>query len=219
MKNTTKALAVLIGIAVVGGFAYTKLPGANHVMMARMNHGTAAAADTGESTKAFETAMSGMMQGMMTPRTGKPDLDFAQGMIPHHQGAIDMAKIVLQFGKDAEVRKLAEAVVKAQEGEIMFMKDWVAKVDQAALVASPESDAANGTAMATMMEDMMLPYTGNADVDFIKGMIPHHQGAIDMAKVELNFGKDPALLKLARDVVNAQTGEIAFMTNWLQHNK
>jgi uncharacterized protein (DUF305 family) len=81
-----------------------------------------------------------------------------------------------------------------------------------------EATKANEAAMAVMMKNMAVPLTGNADVDFAKGMIPHHQGAIDMAKVALQFAKDPALLKLATDIVTAQQGEIAFMTDWLKRN-
>jgi uncharacterized protein (DUF305 family) len=72
--------------------------------------------------------------------------------------------------------------------------------------------------MDKMMAGMMVPYTGNADVDFAKGMIPHHQGAIDMAKVALEFGKDPEIRKLAETIAAAQTGEITFMQNWLKAN-
>ncbi len=71
--------------------------------------------------------MAGMMKNMMTPLTGKPDLDFVQGMVPHHQGAIDMAKAVLRYGNDLELKTFAENVIKAQEGEIAFMTGWLAK--------------------------------------------------------------------------------------------
>ncbi len=83
--------------------------------------------DQGEASKTYAKANLAMHTGMDIEFTGNPDVDFAKGMIPHHQGAIDMAKIVLRYGKDAEIRKLAEGVVTAQEGEITFMKDWLAK--------------------------------------------------------------------------------------------
>jgi uncharacterized protein (DUF305 family) len=61
-----------------------------------------------------------------------------------------------------------------------------------------------------------VTYSDDTDVDYTKGMIPHHQGAIDMAKVALQYAKDPAVLKLAGEVVTAQKGEISFMNDWLK---
>ncbi len=86
--------------------------------------------DDSPSSKAFAEANAKMHKDMAVPLTGNADVDFVRGMIPHHQGAIDMAKIVLEHGKDPEIRKLAEDVIKAQEGEIAMMKEWLEKNGQ-----------------------------------------------------------------------------------------
>jgi uncharacterized protein (DUF305 family) len=85
------------------------------------------AATDSAATKAFRAANDKMHKEMDIAFTGDADADFARGMIPHHQGAVEMAKIVLQYGKDPEIRKLAEEVVRTQEAEIKFMRDWLAK--------------------------------------------------------------------------------------------
>ncbi len=87
----------------------------------------ASSAESAPSSKAFEAAMQKMHEAMMVGYTGDADVDFVKGMLPHHQGAVDMAKIELQYGKDPELRKLAEDIIKAQESEIAFMNAWLAK--------------------------------------------------------------------------------------------
>ena len=77
--------------------------------------------------KAFAASMKTMMTSMNVKPTGNPDKDFVAGMIPHHQGAIDMARVELQYGKDPQLRKLACNIIVAQEKEIAFMKTWQAK--------------------------------------------------------------------------------------------
>lgn len=76
-------------------------------------------------------------------------------------------------------------------------------------------EAENAAAMQAMMKDMSVKPTGDADKDFARMMLAHHRGAIAMAKVEVNYGKDPELRTLAAGIIKAQEAEIAEMQDWL----
>lgn len=89
------------------------------------------AVPSGEVAAAFQKASENMHHGMMIEYTNDPDIDFVRGMIPHHAGAVEMATIELKYGKDPELRKMAQEIIDAQNKEIEFMKKWQSKNDKA----------------------------------------------------------------------------------------
>ena len=107
--------------------ANAQMPAAGHSGHAGMAQPASADANASPSTKAFQASGEEMMQGMNAPYTGNADQDFAAQMIAHHQGAVSMARVELEYGKDPEMRKLARDIIQAQKKEIAFMKKWQAK--------------------------------------------------------------------------------------------
>jgi uncharacterized protein (DUF305 family) len=86
---------------------------------------TPASAQQSVASKGYMEAMSKMQAGMPKDHNSDPDLGFAQMMIPHHQGAIDMAKVEIQYGKDPMLRTMAEKMIKDQEKEIADLEKWL----------------------------------------------------------------------------------------------
>jgi len=81
-----------------------------------------------ESTKEFKAADMNMMKNMdAAPYTGNPDMDFRTHVIPHHEGAIAMAKIALKYANDAETKRMAQKIIDDQEKEVADMQAWLKK--------------------------------------------------------------------------------------------
>jgi uncharacterized protein (DUF305 family) len=122
------AAALSIGATVVHAQMQNDDQGSHHMSSSmEMDDGAAPAAGDTASTTAFKKADMEMMKGMEVLYTGDPDVDFRRKMIPHHQGAIDMAKAALRYGNDPRTKALAKKIIAAQEKEIAEMNAWLKK--------------------------------------------------------------------------------------------
>jgi len=122
MRMTRKILLAPMAAVALLGVQLAGMP----AQSAQMNHDMAAAATDDPAAAGYQAAMDKMHREMMAMQyTGNADADFVRAMIPHHQAAIDMAKVLLDHGKDPELRKLAQNIITAQEKEITEMEDWL----------------------------------------------------------------------------------------------
>jgi len=173
----------------------------------------------GKHSGHYKSVAHDMHKAMDITYTGDADIDFARGMVPHHQGAVDMIEVLRKNGKNEELREMAEFMAKWQQVEIEIMNKWLAARDNKNLPpVENEAVAAYKEAMEKMHHAMAEKPSGCADRDFVLGMIPHHQGAIDMAWVQLKYGRDAQLKEIANDIIRSQQQEIAKMQEWLERH-
>ena len=146
--------------------------------------------------------------------TGNNDVDFAAMMIQHHKGAVEMSKVQIEKGNNTELKAFAQKVIEDQNEEINFMQEYVSNLEKTASANSAEFQKALHNSMKAMMNDNTTIYN-NIDKDFAAQMIPHHQSAVDMAKVYLEYGQEERLRTLCQNIINSQTKEINWLKEWL----
>jgi uncharacterized protein (DUF305 family) len=146
------------------------------------------------------------------------DIYWLSQMIEHHNGAVEMAKAILKNGKDTRVKKAAGSIIADQSREVKQMTEWLKKW------YNTTPDKKQMGLMKQDMEPMMLAsqggmagmVMGNPDKNFLEGMIPHHQGAVDMGKLAMKKALKPELKTFAQNVIKVQTAEIKQYQTWLK---
>ncbi|MEU0300643.1 DUF305 domain-containing protein [Streptomyces sp. NPDC006175] len=178
------------------------------------NHGTSGGHGVHGSASSSAPAPSAS-QG----RHNAADVAFAQGMIPHHRQAVEMAGLASDRAGAAEVEKLAEEIKKAQDPEIKTLSGWLTswgeQVPAAGAMGHSMHDADGGMMTAEEM-DSLKQMSGKAfDTAFMKMMIKHHEGAVAMAKTQKADGAFPGATAMADAIVTSQTTEIGTMNSLL----
>ena len=213
MNSKTTVWTVILTVATLGGAATAQqsMPGM------QMKSGTGMTNSKAGMAVPADSGMGGMNMSSMDSAaiglrklTGKAfDRAFLSMMIPHHQVALTMSKAALARNKDPQVRVWANGIISSQQAEIDAMQALLAPL------GGPD------TAMTGMVEQGMggmigrITQSQTPDVAFVQGMLPHHSSAIDTAKLALEKSQNPGVLKLARDIVMAQAGEMYTFRTWL----
>lgn len=220
MKN--QSIVVIIGLAalVIAAVVYSFGTGnsANHSMGMNMDMNTKEAVPAGmhrmpdgslmgNETKETDMGMMGDMDHSMM--MVKSEREFLEGMIPHHQEAVDTAKeVVTRGGSTPEIKKLAQDIILAQEAEIKMMKEWYQAWYGQAYVANKE-------AYTPMMRDLSNLSGAALDKVFLNDMVMHHMGAIMMAKSVQPYLEHSELETLTAAIVETQSAEIQLMRKML----
>ncbi len=175
-----------------------------------------------QGSSGSEDGMQGMAHGsettdgaseMLMENGEYSDERFIDAMVPHHQGAIEMAQVALENAEHTEILVLAEDVVSSQEAEIGQLK--AIKQEQfGTSEVSMDMSAEEMEGMGMTMDPQELATQEPFDKAFIDNMIPHHESAIEMAQVALEESENPEIREIAGAIVNAQEREIEQMRSW-----
>ncbi|MFI5688665.1 DUF305 domain-containing protein [Streptomyces sp. NPDC051636] len=186
-------------------------------------------ANSGSGHEGHGSASSSASAEVAAGAHNAQDVSFAQGMIPHHQQALEMAKLAAGRASSAKVKDLAARIEKAQDPEIQTMSGWLKSwgedvpASDSSMGSMPGMDHSAHSGMSGMMdsEDMdKLEKASGTDFDtmFLTMMVDHHKGAVEMATTEKSKGKYGPATAMADDIVTAQTAEITEMNKLLGKN-
>ncbi len=166
----------------------------------------------------FMNCMNTMMDDMEgQSSTVSPEVDFLQQMVSHHGGAIEMAEYEIAHGRNVEMVQLAKSILQEQTVEVNMMTRWLNSSSLPNTGLPPHYQNAVKMTMSTMMDSMMGGNTiDGCDYDFAEIMIPHHQAAIDMAKLMLTYSSNTLVISFAKKLISDEQIEIEQMSFFIK---
>ena len=167
--------------------------------------------------------MMDSMHAMMTKMeamamTHDPEIDFAKMMTMHHEGAISMANMELNAGKNDSLKRIAQKIIKEQQIEIQQFKTILASLTVDNMDMDYMREQMDGMKKMDAAMDVQL-VTGDIDNDFATLMMVHHQSAIDDASGYLHHGNNAQLKMIANNIIKSQTMEIQELGAWIKTNR
>ena len=178
--------------------------------MQGMNHGKK---DGSSGMSGMDHGPGGMASGMLMKNGRYSDERFIDAMVPHHEGAVEMAKVALKNAEHAEIKQLSRNIITTQKAEIKELKS-IKQEEFGTSQVPMNMSMGEMKSMGMMMNPGSLAKKDPFDKAFIDNMIPHHQSAIEMAQVALDESKNQKIRELATNIVEAQKREISQMKHW-----
>ncbi|MDP8953173.1 MAG: DUF305 domain-containing protein [Actinomycetota bacterium] len=157
------------------------------------------------------TNMDEMARTMVTPNGEYSDAAFVDAMVPHHEGAVEMAEVALDNAEHEEIRTLAREIIDSQRAEIEMFGQLRGGLDGPTMEEMSEEEMNRSMGM---MDAQDLAGQQPFDRAFIDAMMPHHESAVAMAEVALEESENPEIRRIAEDIVSAQKREISQMREW-----
>jgi uncharacterized protein (DUF305 family) len=155
----------------------------------------------------------GMARQMVMQNGKYSDKAFINAMVPHHQGAIEMARVALENAEHEEIQEVSRNIVSTQQSEIEELKS-IKQEEFGTSNVPMEMSMEQMRGMGMMMDPQSLADENPFDEAFIDAMISHHQSAIGMAGVANEKSKNPRIKELAQNITSAQKREIEQMRGW-----
>jgi uncharacterized protein (DUF305 family) len=180
--------------------------------------GTSTTADTSSQGNSLNKAMDDMMSQMRAVQmTGDFDIDFANMMIAHHQGGIDLANVEISDGTNEKLKSKAQEIISKQNKEQQELRDFVSSYKASGMKHGEGDLQKSMSAMMDKMKSMQI--SGNVDTDFANMMISHHEDGIAMSRLQLKHGMDKKLKDMATKGIEEQQKDIIELRSLLQNGK